>query len=202
MSLDNLSYCRYLTRTSNSWTTEQWQVWNIVQAIKGKECRGYADLIVGGVTKRLTSQDKDVAIDWFVERVIEETRLRGRYILCPIPDSQCTPTSTHITRTLMLATRLSAQAPQLIVWPHLKFTEPIPRKIRNEQYLLDHMVCTETVPKQYIILLDDVCTTGAHARAAQRRLVAGGTRDMCAMSVARTMLTPDEPVFGIRIDRL
>jgi hypothetical protein len=203
MSLDNISYCRYLTDISQDWRPEHWRVWNLVQAIKGHECNGYAFLEVGGVRKRVDSKNPQVAIDWFADRVVSETKFgSGNYILCPIPGSQCTPTSTDITRTVVLAESLSKRLPQLKVWPNLKFKKPMQRKIRDEEVLFNNLVCTASVPSGYIILLDDVCTTGAHARAAQRRLQGTKGNQMCAMSVARTMLNRDEDVFGFRLDHL
>jgi hypothetical protein len=203
MSLDNISYCRYLTDISEDWTPQHWRVWNLVQAIKGYELRGYAFLEVGGVRKRLDSNSRQVATEWFVDRVASETKFSNhKYFLCPIPDSQSTPSSTHTPRTLALAQSLSERLPQLKIWDHLRFKKVMERKIRNEQLLYDNLVCTATAPSGYVILLDDVCTTGAHARASQRRLSKHGGKYICAMSVARTMLNRNEEVFGFRSDPL
>jgi predicted amidophosphoribosyltransferase len=152
----------------------------------------------------LDTNNPQTAIDWFVDRVAEEVDFtKSKNTLCPIPGSQCIPSSTHIYRTLALAASLAQRLPGLQVWPHLKFKQPMPRKIRDEDLLFKNLVCTAPVPTGDIILLDDVCTTGAHARAAQRRLVKEGAKgDISAISVARTMLDPSEDVFGFRCDDL
>jgi hypothetical protein len=200
MSLVNISFCRYLADPSCR-SQESWDVAKIVRAIKDDPINGYADLKIGGKFRRLDADHRQVATDWFVDRVVSETDIYGReYILCPIPDSQCTPSSSHTPRTLLLAQSLSKRLPDLKVWPHLKFKKPMARKVRDELVLYQNMVCTEHVPSGYIILLDDVCTTGAHARAAQRRLMENGAKDMCAMSVTRTILNPEAEVFGFRAD--
>jgi hypothetical protein len=203
MSLDNISYCRYLADIRYRWTQENYDVAKIVRAIKEESFKGYADLRVGKSLVRLDPDHRRVATDWFVNQVATETDFSGgiRY-LCPIPDSQCTPTSTHASRTLVLAEQLSQRIPQLKVWPHLKFCKPMPRKIRDEELLFSNMVLTARIPNGYVILLDDVCTTGAHARAAQRRLVENGAGNMCAMSVARTLLEPADPIFGYLAEAL
>jgi hypothetical protein len=203
MSLDNISYCRYLADIRQPWRQEHYKVAKIVRAIKGEPFNGYADFKIGEVWQRLDPDHGQVATDWFVDRVATETKFSGSgHLLCPIPDSQSTPSSTHAPRTLALARRLSERLPQLKIWDHLRFKKPMPRKVRDEEMLFENFVCTATVPSGYIILLDDVCTSGAHARAAQRRLRGQNTSNMCAMSVARTMLDPNEAVFGFRLDHL
>jgi hypothetical protein len=183
MSLNNLSYCRYRAETSSDWTSEHWRVWNIVQAIKGKAMKGYTSVEIGGVVRRLDSNNPQIAVDWFVDRVQLETRFgNGIYLLCPIPSSQCTPTSAHVSATMSLAQALFKRISQLKVWPHLKFKKPMPRKIRDGKVLYENLVCTAEVPRGYLILLDDVCTTGAHALASQRRLLEHGARDTDAGS--------------------
>lgn len=138
-----------------------------------------------------------------VDRVATQIKFTGKTFLCPIPGSQCTPTSIGISRTLLLAQRLAEKNPQLTFWPHLKFAKPMERKIRNEETLYAGLLCTAPILKSDFLLLDDVCTTGAHARAAQRRLVERGAKgEIVAMSVARTMLEYGEKVFGYRSDLL
>jgi hypothetical protein len=203
MSLKNISFCRYLADIRFPWGQANYDVAKIVRALKEEEFNGYADLRFGTTSKRLTPENPLIATEWFVETVKEQVRFsEGSYILCPIPDSQCTPTSTHVPRTLRLAQALSQRIPRLKVWHHLKFAKPMPRKLRNEEFIYQNMVCPEQVPVGYLILLDDVCTTGAHARAAQRRLLQCGGQRMCAMSVARTIIAPEDKLFGFREDTL
>jgi len=203
MSLANISYCRYLADITKPWRQEHYDVAKIVRAIKGEPFKGYADFRIGKVSQRLDPEHRQVAVDWFVDRVTTETKFsNGDHLLCPIPDSQSTRSSTCPPRTLTLAQALSKRLPALKIWDHLRFRTPMPRRVRDEELLFENLVCTAPVPLGYIILLDDVCTSGAHARAAQRRLRSHNASDMCAMSVARTMLDPSEEVFGYRSDPL
>jgi hypothetical protein len=202
MILNNVSFCRYLADTDFSWCQENWDVSKIVRAIKGESFKGYTSLRIGGALQRLDSEHRQVATDWFVDRVGQTSLARDEYILCPIPDSQCTPSSSHTPRTLVLARELRKRFPQLKVWPNLKFNKPMAKKIRNEEVLYQNMVCPASVPPGHLILLDDVCTTGAHARAAQRRLIQSGAKHMTAMSVTRTIVCPEAGIFGFRSDPL
>jgi hypothetical protein len=200
--MENISYCRYKT-TPGGWTPAQCITQGIVKAIKGKPFNGYRDITVGGTTRRLEPGNSDLASDWFVEQVLEETEFDdGLYTLVPIPDRDKTPTARHLARTFTLAQKLVEGLPnQFDIWDHLRFRKPMPEKTRDEQALYANMVCTtDSPPAGYVILLDDVCTTGAHARAARRRLIEIGAKDFIAMSVARTMLQSDEDVFGFRSD--
>jgi hypothetical protein len=202
--MENISYCRYKT-TPGGWTPAQCVSQGIVKAIKGKPFNGYREVTVAGITRRLHPGDRDLAIDWFVDRVVEETEFDdGLYSLVPIPDSDKTPSSTDQSRTLLLAQKLVARLPgQFDIWDYLRFRKAIPEKTRDGRFLYENMVCTsDQPPAGYVILLDDVCTSGAHVLAARRRLKECGARDICAMSVARTMSSPDEEVFGFREDTL
>ena len=203
MSLGNISFCRYLADIRYPWRQANYDVAKIVRAIKEEPFNGYADLRVGKTGKRLTPENPQIATEWFIESVVEQVQFYdGEYILCPIPDSQCTPTSTHIPRTLRLAQTLSKRLPRLKIWHHLKFAKPMQRKLRDEELIFQNMICSAQAPNGFLILLDDVCTTGAHARAAQRRLLQHGAQKMCAMSVARTIIAPEEKLFGFRGDAL
>ena len=158
--------------------------------------------------KRLMPGNRDLAIDWFVEKVAEETKFGdGLYSLVPIPDRNKTPTATHthLARTLILAQKLMARLPGKI--QHLGSSSishtNTRKRFATKISFYENMVCmSDKPPAGYVILLDDVCTTGSHARAAGRRLAECGVRQICSMSVARTMQSPDEEVFGFRRDSL
>jgi hypothetical protein len=133
MILNNVSFCRYLADTDFSWCQENWDVSKIVRAIKGESFKGYTSLRIGGALQRLDSEHRQVATDWFVDRVGQTSLARDEYILCPIPDSQCTPSSSHTPRTLVLARELRKRFPQLKVWPNLKFNKPMQRKFGTKK---------------------------------------------------------------------
>lgn len=202
--MENISVCRYRT-SPGGWTSEQFVSQGIVKAIKGEPFRGYRLIKVGGTTRNLCAGDQNLAVDWFVERVIEEMDFRDDlYSIVPIPDRNKTPDAKHSTRTLLLAQALRAQFPRKMeIWDHLRFRKPMLEKTRNEALLYANMVCTSNKPPRgHVIILDDVCTTGAHALAARRRLVECGATNVFSISVARTMESPDEEVFGLRADVL
>jgi hypothetical protein len=200
MSLHNISFCRYLTKPVN-WTDDHYRVLALVRAVKGYSVKGYAVFKIGSTFKTLDAAHPEVAFEWFAERVATGLEFTGKTFLCPIPGSECTPTSNEVSRTLLLAQKIVERVPKLTLWPHLKFNKPMQKKIRNEDTLYASLVCTAPVPKGDFLLLDDVCTSGAHARAAERRLIDSGAKgEIKAMSLARTMLEPGEKVFGYRED--
>jgi hypothetical protein len=204
MSLQNISYCRYLTDVSEEWKPDHYRARNLVRAVKGDTFAGYANFKIDGKMVTLDTHSPQIATDWFVDRVATQTTFAaGPIILCPIPDSQCTPTSTHVSRTLALAHALARRIPKLQVWQGIRFKKPVQKKIRDEQILFAAMVCGGPIPAGGIILLDDVCTTGAHAKAAQMCLQANGFNNgIIAMSLARRTHDASVKVFGMQIDSL
>lgn len=206
-SLENYSYCRYLTR--GPWFPEKFKAYNIVKAIKGSPFNGYSDLTVGAGWKRLTSERTEVAFEWFAEQVASQTRFARdtQYCLCPIPDSECSSDCGRTPKTIKLAEILNQRLPRLEILDVLRFAKQMPKSSqtneRDEEALFANMICTiKKVPDAHIILLDDVCTTGSHAKAAARRLMKHGADHLSAMSVARTTLDEDDKLFGLRIDKL
>jgi hypothetical protein len=206
--LDHFSYCRFFTKVDRDWSQDQWRARDIVRAVKGETFGGSVWLTVGGVRRTLDKNHPEVAFEWFVEQVQLTTRfpLAGNYYLCPIPDSKCTVSSGRPSKTMRLAEALTKGIHKLAIWDGLRFTREMPKsrdsKMRDEEVLYQALITISAVPNGHIILLDDVCTTGAHARAAARRLLRGDKTSISSMSVARTMLNPDEQVLGLRVDKL
>lgn len=208
MSLNNISYCRYLAKRDGSWTQEQWQARDIVRSIKGEAFGGHVDLVIGGKNRTLDQAHSELAFYWFAETVEKQTKFEGTagYALCPIPDRLCTATCGRSSKTMKIAEALASRLPKLKVWDGLRFTREMAStrstNMRDPEKIFQALTLISRIPDKYIILLDDVCTTGAHARAAARIIRKNGNQHVCAMSVARTMLDSDEKVFGFRSDPL
>ena len=206
--LENISYCRFLTKIDRTWSQDQWRARDIVQAVKGKSFDGYVYLTVRGANRLLDKDNPEVAFEWFVEQVQTTTHFSSKlkHYICPIPDSKCTVLSGRPSKTMRLANALVGVLPQLGIWDSLRFYQEMPKSsevnMRDEEALFQALRTLSKPPKGRIILLDDVCTTGAHARAAARELTRVGATNIVSMSVARTMLNPEETVFGRRIDVL
>ena len=207
ITLDHVSYCRYLTQ-AGTWTQDHYKARAIVKAIKGEPFNGYANLPVGGRNRTLDEGHPEVAFDWFVDQVAQTVDLSGKqhYFLVPIPDSKCTTTCNRSPKTVRLAQALSARIPQLRIWDELRFLREMPKSresnMRNEDVLYRALSASSTPPTGRLILLDDVCTTGAHARAAARELMRMGGSLPVSMSVARTMLAADEQILGFRREQI
>jgi predicted amidophosphoribosyltransferase len=166
-------------------------------------------LDVGGIPVLLDKDHTQSAFDWFAERVDKETTFAKdtTYLVCPIPDSECTAKCGRPSKTLKLAQAITARIPRIGILDVLRFTKPMPKSsetnIRDEEALFKAMVCSvQKVPNAHILVLDDVCTTGAHARAAARRLMAHGANSVQGISVARTTQDVDDKLFGFRQDEI
>jgi len=206
ISLENISYCRFLTKIDKQWTQDQWRARDIVRAVKGETFGGSVQLSVAGTTRTLDKDHPEVAFEWFVEQVATTTKFPRGSNLCPIPDSTCTVSCGRSSKTMRLAEALIAGLPKLAIWDGLRFDCEMPKSstsnMRDEEALYNALVTIADFPKGHIILLDDVCTTGAHARAGARELRRMGAKSISSMSVARTMLNSDEQVLGFRADPL
>jgi hypothetical protein len=207
LTLDHFSYCRFLTNIAQPWTDDHYNARAIVRAIKGEPFSGYASLKVNNAWQTLDAAHPQVAFDWFADRVAIETPFPlGGMTLCPIPDSECTLSAGKPSRTMPLADTLVERIPGLEIWDGLRFERPMQKSrdtnMRDMLTLFEALLARSDLPSGPIILLDDVCTTGAHARAAAHLLKDKGARTLFSMSVARTMLNRDEQVFGFRQDLL
>lgn len=209
ISLENYSYCRFLTNIDNSWNHDHFRAQGIVRAIKGESFNGYRTLQVNGGWQTLTEDNPELAYAWFAEQVATQPKFGSNapYFLCPMPDSGCTVGSQRSSNTMGLVDALSSRLPILQRWDGLRFLREMPKSrggMRvDEETLFNAMTLIAPPPeKGLIIILDDVCTIGSHARAAGRRLLASGAKELCAMSVARTLLDRTEDVFGLKVDSL
>ena len=205
--LDNISYCRYISDRSVR-SKSHWDARAIVRAIKGDAFGGYADLQIDGAWRRLDQSHAELALQWFVERVYKETSFdpKTKYILVPIPHSSCTVQCGESPKVLTLAKALQQRLPQLQVADILRFKQVMPKtsetNMRDENILYEATLLLQKPPVGNLILLDDVCTTGAHAKAAARAIRGNGGYVGCAMSVARTTLNPTDTVFGFKKEPL
>jgi hypothetical protein len=208
MSLSHLSYCRFLTDINTAWQQAHYDARAIVRALKNEQFKGYATLKIRGKWQTLDAAHPEIAVDWFADQVFTTTAFQAnaKYSLCPMPDSSCTVTSKRPSKTMRLAEALVTRIPSLSVWDGLRFSRQMPKSsetnMRDTQVLYDAMVCRANLPDAFLIVLDDVCTSGAHAVAAAARLRASGATRISSMSAVRTMLSSDESVFGFRDDPL
>lgn len=203
MNLENISYCRYFTDLDVEWENRHFDVRAIVRAIKGETFNGYADLKIGRSWRRLTNSNPELATEWFVDAVFTQTKFTALTMLVPFPSSQCTRTTSSPSRTLLLAHALAARIPTLGIWDGLRFREPMQKKIRDQDVLSKSLISLTSVPVDAnLMILDDVCTTGAHAKAGADVLRKLGASNVQAMSVARTTHDPSLPSFGFQMDSL
>lgn len=205
-TLENLSCCRYLTSRDVEWSDDHFKAQGIVRALKGESFKGNRFLHVDGKLRSLTAENPELAVEWFASSAAVGIDFAARTMLVPMPDSECTTNCGRDSKVKRLAEALVARVPKLGIWDGLRFRQAMQKSRENrqeEQVLFLAMHVTLPLPTGPLLILDDVCTRGAHARAAFRRLRASGaTAGIQAISAARTTHDPNEPVFGIKVEQI
>lgn len=175
MTLSVLCRAQYLTSPVSSMRSADYDATHLVKATKGLDLnpKSYSTVQIEGRWVRITSVNKDRAMDWFAEWAAQQINAAGNgpFVLVPIPSSKSTPTSAAIFRTAAIADKIAALVPGAKVAPYLRFKAERPNSrdeggSRSPCTLYGEMVLTQPLPTGRIILIDDVMTGGGHLKAA------------------------------------
>jgi hypothetical protein len=175
MSIRLLSYMRYLSGGA-TYTQPFYDTHKLVTALKGETVKGFVNIKLGGKTVEMRDANKDLAADWFGERVAELkfTPDLPYYISC-LPDSNCTLEAKRTSKIGRLALAIQAHVPQMNIVDMFRFKTPMPKShetnMRDPAILFSALEIISLPPVDgRVILLDDVCTSGAHIAAAAAHL--------------------------------
>ena len=206
MPLPVSSLVAYLTRGHEDgieWRPKDFETAKFIKAIKGDPIKGYAQILWNGRYHRI-EDGKDgrvVAFQLFGEMAADYLRRQHAGLLAdtltfvPIPSSQTTLASPadHLFVSLVLAKKLAAacgkqaEVEDVLRWQS-QMSSARSGGTRAPGYLYDHLVVTKkplgTSPH---ILIDDVCTSGGHLRAAATRLKEAGANVVLALCAGRTV---------------
>ena len=109
MPLAVVCFCSYFCNRSLMWRGEDFDSFKWIKALKGEEIRGYATVPVNGTWRRLTNANVDSAVDWFASIAAEhlkKRKIKGPFIVIPVPNSKCVVSSTVKPQTRKLAKAL------------------------------------------------------------------------------------------------
>jgi phosphoribosylpyrophosphate synthetase len=212
MSSDGLkliSYCAYLTDTSNRWREEDYTAMNMVKALKGEPISRWFDYKIGNVMRRFDESN----LHEFVERI---PRALARHIerhfdqpatLVPIPNACVTSLQSKGFKTLQLAQDVArACRVHLDVRAALVFAEPQVRSRKGGPRKASHFESVYRITADVsgpIILLDDVCTGGGHLVGAYWKLHSPpGRHVVLACTFGRTTKEQLTHAIGPRVEHL
>lgn len=199
-------FCSYLT-AGQDWRPEDHSASQFTKAIKGLPFKGYAQVPTpGGGVERVRQEDTNKAVGLFAAwaaQVVQANVGGDNIILVPIPSSGATvetPTAgTGATMATAVAQRIGARAQVADV---LRFSVAMQSSrhggTRDTGTLFDRLRVIDNVPAGHVVLIDDVCTTHGHMRAAATRLnrQAGVNVDL-AVCAGRTHQDPPNNPFSI-----
>lgn len=205
MPLRVASFCSYLTRVEEDhpWTDADHSASKFVKAIKQKPFKGWATIPLRRVMLRLDSSNADRAADWFAVWAADRLPKNRRIGLIPIPSSSTTPTSTVMSRAADLARRIVKHCTLWKVDDVLRFrtvldkaSEGGPRWADELYPQLIMLKWTPTLTEYYLV--DDVCTSGGHARACMAVLKKrAGIVPLGLLCAGRTVHEPPPDPFSV-----
>jgi hypothetical protein len=208
MPLKAVSFAAYLTTDDAPWRDADYCASMFVKAIKARPFRGYGWIPVCGKSYRLTQENSDDAIRWFGDIAADylKGKLPDQVTLVPVPNSGCTVESTAVPRTFLLAQSINTRVSGVKLWDGLRWKKPMMPSsqggTRDPYELYENLVATKTVPTDYIVLVDDVRTKGAHLIATKARLAEKGCDGFLAVCAGRTVLAQEKSPFSTVEDEL
>ena len=211
MPLRVSSLSRYFANRSLPWRSEDYDAYKWVQALKGNQLNGYAQVPVQGVLRRLSNQNLGSAIDWFGKMAVQELARRslaGPFLLIPVPNSGCVLDSSAAPRTRKLARAVAAELQDgsdvldCLRWKRdlgSASKEGGPRAAAilyaNLAVLKDRVKGLNA--KGTPLLVDDVTTSGGHLQACTARLRENHIDVTNALCGGKTLYDQDDHAFAI-----
>lgn len=203
-SLEVLGLCAY-----PSWDAEltpfrkiDWTSRYLVKAVKGDEdVLRRSFVVLGKPPRKFNHENYGELVTAFHRWGAQTAKEAGivKPVFVAVPNSHATPgIETYGTKGLAegMAVAFGAEATAFI---GLRFREALPKSHRgggrDKRELLSKMVLTEPMPEGEPILVDDVCSSGAHLFAAQRLL--GADRVKIAIVCGRTVNEPRDKMLNI-----
>jgi hypothetical protein len=207
-TLKLVSICAYLTDVSVEWRGIDHTASKMVKALKGDPINGYFEHKIAGKVRRF---DKTNIKD-FLDRVPPAmAKLIARHVstkatIVPIPNSHVVDVQSINFRTSELAKAVAAASNgQFEAVPALVFTQP-QEKSRGggprDPYHFESVYRIVTDVKGPIVLLDDVCTSGAHMIGAYWRLKSPNRTVVLASAFGRTTGAQLEAPISVREETL
>lgn len=183
MMIPLVALCAYFSqRYDRTRVPQGWAAFKFIRAIKGDPFRKFAYVPVGNRREYLTNSSKSLVFGWFAEMAIARLA-RGNIAMpeyvVPLPSSDCTlAEADYDSAPRRLAREFATAEGTVNVCDVLRWKTAPPRAhdgggSRDPAVLYPMLVQTNRVVGP-CALIDDVSTTGGHARAAARLLEENG----------------------------
>jgi len=211
MRLHAICYYRGNSETwTDGWKDEDYRARNLVKAIKKLAFNGHSDFTVNRKSYRVdsTANGQQIALSLVAATLANRIAAAGYAAanIVPIPSSTTTDPNLDFTGK-RIADAIQKSNDKLISYPILCFDEEQASSSsggggRNSYNIERHLISVTHQPNQPIVLLDDVCSTGAHLIAAARLFRKHGAEVADAFVVGRTALTRPQKMFSVSTEEL
>jgi Phosphoribosyl transferase domain len=175
-----------------------------VNALKGRDVNGYADIPVRTKTQRLNQATRHKAVGWFglhAADLLEAAGVKPPFQLVPIPNSGAGVGTDVVSRTVALAEAVeeAIDRPTIGVLDVIRWDVPLESARggagpRFADQLYPHVHLADDFDEtERIVLVDDVLTSGGHLKAVAAKLRAAGADVIHAVVGGRTVheVVPD-----------
>ncbi|QQR46546.1 hypothetical protein JKA73_10950 [Myxococcus xanthus] len=208
-----LVYCASYLTEPGEWRQDDFATGKFIKAIKGnRDFTGFAKVPVRGNRLRLDMNNRPLAYTWFGQMAGDYFRQQvslpqGTTLrVVPLPSSDAV-LGTAFTR---FPARDLANAFCRVAGPSFVMTDVLRWRVakesastgsgsRNASVLRENLVVAPAAPPGDYMVLDDVCTSGAHLRAAIARLEEQpGVTVSYALCAGRTCREPADDPWAIQ----
>jgi predicted amidophosphoribosyltransferase len=212
MATKVVTFCGYFCNLAMQWRPEDHDSHKFIQAIKGEEMNMYGYVPVRGVRQRLSNANADDAVGWFATFVLDHLtakKLKGPFLVVPLPNSDTTVDSSSKPRTKRLAKAIcNALNDGSKVLDCLRFKQDLGSAreeggSREASVLYGNLALLKDVVKGVdkdakVLLVDDVTTSGGHLQACVAKLATVGLEVDIVMCAGKTVYDQDEGAFHTR----
>lgn len=212
MPLNVISFTPYVSLNAGlTLSQHEWNAFKLIQALKGKSFRGFANIPLDGMYIELRQDNAHLAVEWFARmasQYILQRQVLAPLVFVPIPNSSCAVDCRTAPRTVTLAEAVAGKLkPTLVVdclrWQHPMDSASTGGGTRSPQRLYDSLVLTDELPEQgTYILIDDMKTTGGHLQACRAMLESQGAECNLAICGGRTVWDHEQRPFTTAEDQI